>query len=140
MNVYVLMLLAALATGLRTFTPLAALCWRAGNWTSIASIVFALGELIADKLPAAPSRTQIFSLALRCCVSAYVVNAIGSAAGVALLYSVVVAIVGAVAGAYLGYGWRMKAAPAVKIPPLIAALLEDAVAIVVAVWVFFGAH
>ena len=42
--------------------------------------------------------------------------------------------VGAVAGTFGGYFWRMKTAPAIKLPPMAAALIEDAVAVGGAFW------
>jgi uncharacterized membrane protein len=66
-------LLLGFATGLRTFTPLALICWfaylgylpvegtwaawTARLWVAIAVSVLALGELIGDKLPKTPNRT-----------------------------------------------------------------------------------
>jgi uncharacterized membrane protein len=66
--------LLGFTTGLRTFTPMALLCWFAyagqisvdGTWASwtarlwvaIAFTVLALGELVGDKLPKTPNRTS----------------------------------------------------------------------------------
>jgi uncharacterized membrane protein len=140
MNVYAIALLVAFATGLRTFTPLAALCWRAGNWTTVVSIIFALSELVTDKLPAAPARTQPLSLVLRGLVAVYVANAVAQPTGIPLWQTALLALTGMLIGAFAGYGWRTKVAPSAQIPPFLAAVVEDGVAIVVAVWAFFGAH
>ena len=73
--------LLGFATGLRSLTPIAVLCWFGylarlpvhyswAHWstTLVSVIVFtvlALGEYIGDKLPKTPARTAPFSLAVR---------------------------------------------------------------------------
>src|SRR5215471_7303500 len=67
--------LLGLVSGMRSMTAMAVLCWFAyrgdlsldGTWaswagrlvTAIVFTVFALGELIADKLPKTPNRTAL---------------------------------------------------------------------------------
>src|SRR5579859_228148 len=73
--------LLGLTTGLRTFTPLAVICWFACSgelpvdgtwaawtgklWVAIAVTVVAVSELIADKLSRTPNRTSPGPLAAR---------------------------------------------------------------------------
>lgn len=140
MNVYLLMLLLALATGLRTFTPLAAVLWRDQNWKSIVAALLALSELVVDKLPKTPGRTTPGPLLVRCVVGSAVAWFVGSPLGVNLALAICFGVAGAIAGAYIGYAWRTRLAPSIKLPSLVAALVEDAVAIGVAFWVVLGAH
>ena len=120
--------------GLRTFTPLAAVRFPYHNWTSIVSIVLALGELIADKLPNTPARTTPGPLIVRIIIGGYCAWAISSRLGTPGALAMLLGAAGAIAGAYGGYFWRMKTAPAIKLPPMAAALIEDAVAVVGAFW------
>src|SRR5277367_6479384 len=73
--------LLGFVTGMRTFTPMAVLCWFAyggylpvhGTWASwtaklVTAMVFtvlALGELVGDKLPKTPARTAPAQLIAR---------------------------------------------------------------------------
>jgi uncharacterized membrane protein len=98
------------ATGLRTMSGPTAVGMGTG-WGRILPLL-ALGELIADKLPSTPSRTIPAALAAR--------MAGGALAGIA----------GAVGAAYAGSAYRKFASR--YVPPIIAALLEDGVAIAVA--------
>jgi uncharacterized membrane protein len=109
-------------------TPLAFMGWR---YTHIIFTVLAIGELIADKLPSTPSRKTLGPFAARIVSGALCAATIGAAHGV-LLVMVVPGAVGAIAGTL---GWaeiRAKLAGAFR-RDLPAALLEDAVAIALAV-------
>jgi uncharacterized membrane protein len=104
-------------------TPLA---WLASDTAARASTLLAVGELIADKLPFMPARTEAPSLVARFIT--------GAVCGMALAgrrkrsEQIMGAIVGgtaAIAGAYVGYQYRKR----VKLWPVAAALLEDTVAV-----------
>lgn len=104
-------------------TPLA---WLGSNGATRTSIALAVGELIADKLPFMPNRTDPAGLVAR-----FIAGAVCGAA-VASKRSrndrIMSALVGgsaAVAAAYAGYQYRKH----VKLPAFLAALLEDAVAV-----------
>jgi uncharacterized membrane protein len=90
------------------------------------SIALAVGELITDKLPFTPDRTKIPSLMAR-----FVAGAVAGAAIAGKRKrndQIAAAVVGgaaAIAAAYAGYQYRKH----VKLPGIVAALLEDAVAI-----------
>jgi uncharacterized membrane protein len=107
------------ATGMRTFTPMAVICWFAyagyvpvgGTWafwvaklvTAVVFTVLALGELVADKLPGTPDRTAIGPLLARIffgglagCVVAASLN--GSEAE-----GMILGVGGALVGAFGGY-------------------------------------
>jgi uncharacterized membrane protein len=109
--------------GLRTFTGPAIVAAPAHR---NALLVLAAGELIADKLPFMPNRTAAPGLAAR-----FIAGAI---CGVAIaarrkrserILSGIVGGTAALAAAYAGVQYRRH----VKLPPLAAALLEDAVAV-----------
>jgi uncharacterized membrane protein len=140
MNAYFLMVAIALTAGLRTFVPLLAVRWPLANWTTWVAGLFAILEIIADKLPNVPGRTQIGPLLLRSVSGAFCAWAVGTPLGASSVAAICIGVAGAIVGAYIGYGWRVKVAPAIKLPPIVAALVEDAVAIVVAFWVVLGTH
>jgi uncharacterized membrane protein len=107
--------------GLRTFTgPAIVMPHR----TSLAWL--AAGELIADKLPFMPNRTDPPSLAARFIAGAICGMAIaGRRKRSEKILSGIVGGTAAIAAAYAGYQYRKH----VKLPSLAAALLEDAVAV-----------
>jgi uncharacterized membrane protein len=140
MNAYLLVSIIALTAGLRTFVPLFAVRWPYMNWTTWLAGIFALFELVADKLPGTVGRTQPGPLVLRCLVGAFCAWAVGTPLGVPMPVAVAIGIVGAIAGAFLGFTWRVRWAPAIKFPAIAAALIEDAVAAAAAFWVVLGAH
>jgi uncharacterized membrane protein len=89
-------------------------------------MLLAAGELIADKLPFMPNRTEVPGLAARFIAGAICGVAIaGRRKRSQRILSGIVGGTAAVAAAYAGYQYRKH----VKLPPLPAALLEDAVAI-----------
>jgi uncharacterized membrane protein len=93
--------------------------------------LFAVGELVADKLPFVPRRTAIAPLLARITTGAL------SVACLALHHSLGLGIaagaVGAVIGAFTGYYSRRHLVMQLKIRDLYVALCEDAVAIALAV-------
>ena len=89
----------------------------------------AVGELIADKLPWIPSRIMAGPLIFR-----FVAGAVcGSALFISSRHSPAVGMalggVGAIAGAFGGYHARRALVLKAGVPDLVVALLEDAVAI-----------
>lgn len=108
-------------------TPLA---WMGYRYTPIILTVLAIGELIADKLPSTPSRKAPPGFVTRLVTGALTGATIG-AAGHALLLCMIVGIVGAVIGTFGGAAVRAKLATTFR-RDFPAALLEDAVAILVA--------
>ena len=110
MTAFVLPLVIGLVTGLRSMTAPAAVSWasRAG-WLDIGSTplaffgyaftpwvftALALGELVIDKLPKTPSRTETMPFGTRIVVGALCGGAIGASGG-ALVTGLVAAIAGA---------------------------------------------
>jgi len=131
--------------GLRSLTAPALVSWAAhlgwldlsGSWlsflgsraaTTILSLL-ALGELVADKLPKTPNRTDLGPLAFRVitggfsgmvmCASAHRSPVIGTSLGV----------LGSIAGAFAGYEIRHRLVEAFGLPDVGIALAEDIVAI-----------
>lgn len=95
--------------------------------------VFALGELINDKLPKTPSRKAAAPFAARLASGALCGAAFGAGSG-EMIGSALAGMVGAVAGTLGGYELRMRLARAIgKDFPI--ALLEDVIAVAVAAWI-----
>lgn len=110
-------------------TPLA---WMANTITVVVLSVFAVGELIADKLPSTPSRKAPAGLIARLITGALCGATLG-AAGHALPAGIVAGLVGSLAGTYGGAAVRARLAAAFH-RDLPAALLEDAAALLIAVF------
>jgi uncharacterized membrane protein len=105
--------------GLRSMTAPAAVAIERRSWVlSTIFILVAAVELVFDKLPRTPSRLQAPPLAARCISGAacafFLAGGIGSAA---------LGMLGALAGSYGGAAFRAR------FPGLPAALVEDAVAV-----------
>lgn len=132
--------------GLRTMTAPAAVSWAAvagwlvldGTWLALLAApwaaavltLLALGELIADKLPFTPSRTLAGPFAGRLISGAVCGAAIGF--GIAApIAGLAAGIAGAIAGTVGGHAARRRLAAAFG-RDWPAALLEDAVAVVIA--------
>jgi uncharacterized membrane protein len=89
--------------------------------------LFALGELIADKLPFIPPRTQAGPLGVRILFGALCGAALCISAAAAPLLGAVLGGLGGVAGAFAGYHYRRRFSS--MLPGLPLALLEDLVAV-----------
>jgi uncharacterized membrane protein len=111
-----------------TKTPLAFMGYQ---FTSIILTVFAVGELIADKLPKTPSRKAPPGFIARIVTGALSGATVG-AAGHSLAAGLILGGIGAVAGTFGGTAARAKLAAALG-RDLPAALLEDVVGIAIAV-------
>jgi uncharacterized membrane protein len=107
------------AAGMRTFTPMAVVCWFAylgylpvdGTWafwvakliTAIVFTVLALGELIGDKLPSAMDRTAMGPLVARLIFGGLVGGIVAAALNGSEFEGVVLGLGGALVGAFGGY-------------------------------------
>jgi uncharacterized membrane protein len=147
MFILVLAFLIGIVAGLRALTAPAAVSWAAHlgllplqgtplawlgyAFTPYIFTVLALGELINDKLPKTPSRTVPPQFIARVISGALVGAAIG-AAGQSLVLGLIVGAIGAVAGTLGGAALRSKLAGLFG-KDLPAALLEDAIAIILAI-------
>ena len=131
--------------GLRAFAPLALVSWLA-NWgwmplagshlaflgtTTGAVIVslIALVELVGDKLPNTPRRTESGPLAARMLTGTMCAVAVFAAAGQSLVLGIICGVIGSIAGAFAGYHARRALVSGLRIPDFIIAIVEDIVAI-----------
>jgi uncharacterized membrane protein len=152
MSVYVLAFLIGVVSGLRALTAPAVVSWAARlGWlhlenTPLAFLgsaiapyiltVLAIGELINDKLPKTPSRKAPASFGARLATGALSGAAIGAASQM-LIGGLVAGLLGAVAGTLGGYEVRTRLGRVIG-KDLPIALLEDVIAICLAVWVTGG--
>jgi len=111
--------LLGVAAGMRTFTPMAVLCWFAfvgalpvdGTWASwtgrlVTAIIFtvlAIAELIADKLPRTPDRTSTGPLLARLFFGGLAGAIIAAALNGSEFEGVILGVGGALVGAFGGY-------------------------------------
>ena len=148
MGAYLGAFLIGVMSGLRSMTPITVVSWAAragvlhleGTWlaflgyaaTPYILTVLAVGELIADKLPKAPSRKAPPGFVGRVITG----GLSGAALGVtnqAALGGLVIGVIGAVAGTFGGYEFRRRLVQATGGKDLPIALLEDAIAIGVSI-------
>ena len=143
--VVVLAFAIGLTDGLRSLTAPAVVAWAARwKWlelqgsflafmgSAVAAYIFtasAIVEYVADKLPKTPSRKEALGLIARIALGGLSGAALCAAAGHAAILGAVIGAIGGVAGAFLGYEARTRLVKALKVPDIVVALLEDAVAI-----------
>jgi uncharacterized membrane protein len=141
----VLMFAIGMIAGLRALTAPAVVCWAAhlgwlnlqnshlawvGSTAAVAIFsILALAEIINDKLPATGSRLASPSLVIRSITGAFAASALAIAAGQSLVVGILLGVVGALAGSFVGYHLRHQIVAGLKIPDFPVALLEDAIAI-----------
>ena len=114
-------------SGLRTFTPVAAvLLVRGGIW-GIVLAVAAVGEYVWDVLPNTPSRTQAMGLSARVISGAFVGWMIATMHDGSGMFGAIAGIAGAVIGTYAGHAARLAAIARIGGYP--AAIVEDLLAI-----------
>lgn len=149
MNPFFVLLTAfaiGILSGLRAFTPIALVSWLAiWGWLPLAGSpfwfvgttpcavvlsIFALGELVTDKLPRIPARTQPAPLSGRIMSGVISAVAICRAGGQPWFLGVICGAVGSVAGAFGGYHLRRFVTQRSGLRDFIFAVAEDLVAIV----------
>ena len=121
-----------IATGSRSTLPFAALAWTSKNspapLKAITGLAF-VGEVLADKLPTTPGRLALMPLIGRVAFGAAAGALLGQRykqpVGPAALRGALGAIVGSVAG----YSYRVLASQLTGTPDIVWALLEDTVAV-----------
>jgi uncharacterized membrane protein len=147
MSFYVIAFLLGVVSGLRSLTAPAAVAWAGYlGWLPLAGTpvgflgtlpaagiltVLALGELVGDKLPKAPSRKAPVPFGARLVMGALVGAAIGATENV-LAGGLVAGVVGAGLGTLAGAQLRAMGARAMG-RDLPAALMEDTVAVLGAI-------
>jgi len=143
-SVLVLTFAIGLIAGLRSMTAPALVSWAAHlKWialqnsalsflgSSAAAYILALaaiGELIVDKLPNTPSRTDALGLIARAVMGGLSGAALSAAASNSIALGAILGAVGGIVGGLAGYQIRTRLVRALN-APLVVALLEDAVAI-----------
>jgi uncharacterized membrane protein len=143
MVILLLAFLIGCVCGLRSMTAPAAVAWGAqlgwlhldksllaflGNKISVVVFsLFAFGELIADKLPFIPARTQAGPLVVRIIFGAGCGAALCISHAASPVFGAVLGGLGGVAGAFAGYHYRRGLSG--KAADLVLALLEDTVAV-----------
>jgi uncharacterized membrane protein len=143
--VFLLAFLIGVVSGLRALTAPAVVSWAAHRgWLnlhatslsfmgSVAAVaiftVLAIGELVGDKLPAAPARTAPLGLSARFCLGGLSGASVALAGGQSIVFGAILGAMGGIAGAFGGYQVRMRVVKALHVPDYYIAVLEDAVAI-----------
>lgn len=120
------------AAGARSMTPIAVLALRQRGWVRALAGVAALGELVVDKLPQAPSRLRPGPLAGRVVLGALAGAGYARRHGARPALPALAAATAALVASYGGARWRAYAARSPFGVP--AALAEDAAAVAVS-WV-----
>jgi uncharacterized membrane protein len=131
--------------GLRSLTAPALVSWAArlgwldlsGSWLSFlgsraATIILsllALGELVADKLPKTPNRTDLGPLVFRAITGGFSSIAICASAHQSPVIGAILGVLGAIAGAFAGYEIRHRLVETFRLPDFGVAVAEDIVAI-----------
>ncbi len=152
MSIYLLAFVIGIVSGLRAFTAPAALSWAAhlgwlhldDTWLAFLGYAYtpyifsilAIVEYVTDTLPNTPSRKVPMQFGARLVSGAFCGAAIGLGSG-ALAGGLIAGLAGAVVGTLGGAEVRSRLARAVG-RDLPAALIEDAVAIVVGILVVMG--
>jgi uncharacterized membrane protein len=145
--------LLGVATGMRSLTPMAILCWYAvlgylpveGTWAgwtarlsiAIAITVLALGELIADKFPWIPDRISVGPLVWRFALGGLIGAIAGSAINGSSLEAALLTLVGVAIGAFGGYMVRRDLSEKFSCRDWQIAVVEDLAAIL---FVVFALH
>lgn len=145
---FLLALGIGIVAGLRSLTAPAVIAWGAhlgwlhlqgsplafmGSTAAVAIFsLLAVGELVADKLPMTPKRTALAPLIARILTGGLCGACLCAAAGKSLLIGTLLGGIGAVIGAFVGYGIRKRLA--VRIKDFVIALCEDLVAVSLALF------
>jgi uncharacterized membrane protein len=94
--------------------------------------IFAIGELVADKLPKTPKRTAFTPLLARILLGGLCGASLFAAAGKSLFAGALLGGTGGIIGAFVGYEIRRRIVNNLHINDLFVAICEDLVAIALA--------
>ena len=94
--------------------------------------IFAIGELIADKLPNTPKRTAPAPLLARLLLGALSGASLFAAAGKLLIIGALLGATGGLIGAFVGYQIRRRLVNNLHVKDLFVAICEDLIAIALA--------
>jgi uncharacterized membrane protein len=110
-------------------TPLAFM----GSRTAVVIfVIFAIGELVADKLPKTPKRTAFAPLVARILLGGLSGACLFAATGKSLFAGALLGGIGGVAGAFAGYEIRRRIVNNLHVKDFFVAICEDVVAIALA--------
>ena len=151
MPISLIYVLVGFASGLRSLTPSAILCWAAFvGWlhvsqtklafigklpTVVVLTLLAVAELIADKLPQTPARTKPIGLLARMFTGCVCAAVIATGAGKSWPVAAILGVVGVVFGTFAGYNARRLLVTA-GIRDRIVAVGEDAITITLSILIF----
>jgi uncharacterized membrane protein len=136
--------------GLRSMTAPAATAWAVHlGWLrlerplsfigSVPSVViltlFAVAELVVDKLPKAPNRTSAPGLIGRIVAGGVTGACVSLSGGQGALVGVGLGAVGGVVGCFAGYHARTRLVKALAVPDIYVAVVEDLVAVGGCLWI-----
>jgi uncharacterized membrane protein len=137
-----------IVAGLRSLTAPAVVAWAAHlGWLNLSGSrlafmgstaaaiifsIFAVGELIGDKLPKTPKRTALFPLLARIVTGGLCGASLCAAAGQSLGIGIVLGGMGGLIGAFAGYEVRRGIVNNLRIKDIFVALCEDLVAVALA--------
>jgi uncharacterized membrane protein len=137
-----------IVAGLRSLTAPALVAWAAHlGWLNLSGSrlafmgstaaaiifsIFAITELIADKLPMTPKRTALVGLVARIVTGGLCGACLCAAAGQSLGIGIVLGGIGGVIGAFGGYEIRRRLVNKLRIKDIFVALCEDLVALALA--------
>lgn len=136
--------------GLRSLTAPAAVAWATylgwiklesplsliGSLPSVAIFtLLAVGELIADKLPRAPNRTDALGLVARIVTGGLSGACVSAGMGHGAITGALLGAVGGVVGCYVGFYARVRLTKGREMRGMLIAVLEDLVAIGGCVWI-----
>jgi uncharacterized membrane protein len=144
-NVLLLSFGIGIVAGLRSLTAPAAVSWAAFlGWlhlegtplafmgSTAAVVIFsilALAEYVADKLPRTPNRTRPGPLMGRIVLGGLAGACLSVSAGRLLVGGLVLGGIGGLIGAFAGYEFRRRLVSGLKFKDMIIAVLEDLIAI-----------
>ncbi|NDJ76201.1 MAG: DUF4126 family protein [Chloroflexi bacterium] len=103
------------------------LCWLTNRWAARLLQIMAAGELVADKVPDIPSRTESGPLVGRTLVGALTGTLYCAAQGRSRVVGALLGAVSAAAGAFVGYHLRRNAVEESGLPDPLVALIEDSI-------------
>jgi uncharacterized membrane protein len=105
------------------------LAFMGSRWAVALFSLAALGEYIVDLLPGTPARTAAFPLTARIIVGLLTGASVAMAGGFLLWVGVLGGAIGAIAGAFGGYGTRAGLVHAIHVPDAVIAIPEDVIAL-----------
>jgi uncharacterized membrane protein len=144
---YVLALAFAIGVvaGLRTITAPAAVAWAAhsgslhlhdsplafmgSTWAVVLFSTLGIFELVVDLLPTTPNRTAPAPLAARIISGGFCGACLCVSANQSLFMGAALGAIGALAGAFAGYGLRKRLVTSLKVKDMFIAIPEDLIAI-----------